>query len=93
MARKRKVYTSGTLYEKETGMYRTPGMDAMESKNVPISHKKKVGAGNATVTKGKKITGAVNGVGQETVDGFMDKNKKSVAKRAIKNRNNPPRRR
>ena len=93
MAKKKKVYTSGTMYEKETGRYMTPGMDAMESNNLPSSHKKKAGDGTATVTKGAKVPAARRGVGQETVDGFFNKNAKAVAKTAMKNRKKPPRRR
>lgn len=93
MAKKKKVYTSGTLHEQETGRYADPGLyGEFARQNRQTVRKKQIGAGAASVVKGRKVP-RMNGVGQETVDGFMDKNKKSVAKRAIKNRNNPPRRR
>lgn len=91
--RKHKVYTSGTLHEQETGRYMTPGMDAVESADRPLGHGKKASVGKAAVTRGQKAKGAQRGVGQETVDGFFNKNAKSVAKTAMKNRKKPPRRR
>jgi len=77
--KKRPVHTSGTLYQKESGRYNTPGLT--ESNDHIISHgKKKVphtGTWDAvTVKKGTKVKGAQRGVGQETLDGLDLKKRK-----------------
>lgn len=73
--KRRRVYTSGTLYEKETGRYSTPGMSGSLDKI--YSHGKKAtpntGTWNAvTAAKGTKARGAQRGVGQPSIDGFVD---------------------
>lgn len=84
--KKRKVYTSGTAYQRESGRYSTPGLSAQDSAS---SHGKKktpnVGAWNrATVKRGEPVPGASRGVGQETIDGFiagLEKRKKGKGAR------------
>lgn len=94
MAKKKRVYTSGTLYEQETGRYADPGLYGDFARvNRNTVRKKNIADGTATVTKGAKVPAARRGVGQETVDGFFNKNAKAVAKTAMKNRKKPPRRR
>ena len=87
-------YTSGTYHEKLTGHYSTYKPDRSLT-NRPISHGKSLPRDipSVKVTKGNKVPSAARGVGQETVDGFMNKNAKAVAKTAMKNRKKPPRRR
>ena len=77
-ARKAKIYTSGTLHEKETGNYYSEGIldipGADESKNKrPVGHGKKETTGKAApIRRGAKVAGAQRGVGQPTVDGFIN---------------------
>ena len=93
MAKKKKVYTSGTLYEQEIGRYADPGLYGDFARvNRNTVRKKNIADGTATVTKGAKVPAARRGVGQETVDGFINQNPKSVANIAMKNRKTPPRR-
>lgn len=73
--KKRRVYTSGTMYEQDTGRYQTRGLSGVDT--APKGHgKKKVfntGAWDrAKVYKGAKAQGAQRGVGQETIDGFIE---------------------
>lgn len=75
-ARKAKIYTSGTLHEKETGNYYSEGMldipGADESKR-PLGHGKKAAAGKADqIQRGAKVPGAQRGVGQPSIDGFIN---------------------
>lgn len=77
--KRRRVYTSGTLYEKETGRYSTPGMSGSLDKI--YSHGKKAtpntGTWNAvTAAKGTKARGAQRGVGKETLDGYKPPKKR-----------------
>lgn len=79
--KKRPVYTSGYLYKQETGRDRSPGMSG--TLDVKGHGKKKVpdtGAWNRVkVEKGAKAPGAQRGVGQPTIDGFiqgLEKNRK-----------------
>lgn len=92
---KKKVYTSGTMYEEETGRYMDAGLAGeFVRQNRTTARKKKVGPGTATVKKGNKVPAArYLGVGQETIDGFINSAPKSLVKTAIKNKNKPPRRR
>jgi hypothetical protein len=91
---KKKVYTSGTMYEEETGRYMDAGLAGeMALQNRATARKKKVGTGSATVKKGNKVPAARRGVGQETIDGFVNSAPKSLVKTAMKNKNKPPRRR
>lgn len=74
--KKRPVHTSGTLYEKETGRYASPGTSGVTEE---LGHGKKktpnVGAWNrATVQRGQAVPGASRGVGQPTIDGFVQGN-------------------
>ena len=100
--KKRKVYTSGTMYQDETGRYASPGMSGTQS---AASHgKKKVvdtGSWNhVTVQRGDSVPGASRGVGQPTIDGFInqlpdDKKKQAVAsfiKKVAADKFTPPRR-
>lgn len=70
------VHTSGTMYEQETGQYMSPGMSGATE---GLGHGKKrtpnVGAWNrATVQRGQAVPGASRGVGQPTIDGFIQGN-------------------
>lgn len=79
MAFRRKIYTSGTLYEKETGNYYSdegmrgiPGADESKAKR-PVGHGKKAATGKAApILRGAKVAGAQRGVGQPTIDGFIN---------------------
>lgn len=76
----RKVYTTGTLYEKETGRYQSePWQDRPAARA-----KKKIGTGTATATKGARDEAASKrGVGQPSVAGFMNRNSKVIARKAL----------
>lgn len=80
-----KNYTSGTMHRAETGRYmsaywtnpytgekRPATLDEQGSRR-PASHGKKVGTGSARVSRGaEKPAAAQRGVGQPTVDGFIN---------------------
>ena len=72
-----RTYKSGTLYEKETGRYETPGMNGSLEKPGLRGHAKKTkpdtGSWNRPrVEKGEKVAGASRGVGQPSVDRFIE---------------------
>lgn len=81
--KKKKVWTTGTLYEKETGRYQSSPWEESPDYR-PIGHKKKTGTGKATVNRGsEKPKNAQRGVGQPTIDGFiegLERRKKSKRK-------------
>lgn len=80
-----KNYTSGTMHRAETGRYmsakwvnpytgeeRPATIDGQGSRR-PASHGKIVGTGSARVSRGaEKPAAAQRGVGQPTVDGFIN---------------------
>lgn len=77
-ARKAKIYTSGTLHEKETGNYYSegmldiPGADESKAKR-PLGHGKKAAAGKADqIQRGARVPGTQRGVGQPSIDGFIN---------------------
>ena len=73
--KKSRVYTSGTMYEQDTGRYQTRGLGGVDTAAKGHGKKKtpNVGAWNrATVKRGEPVPGASRGVGQETVDGFIE---------------------
>ena len=77
------VFTSGTLYEKETGRYMSPGTSGVTEE---LGHGKKktpnVGAWNrATVQRGQAVPGAFRGVDQPTIDGFINQGNAQNAQR------------
>ena len=97
--KKRRVYTSGTMYQAETGRYASPGMSGTQD---AMGHgtKKVVDTGSwnhKTVQRGDvKVPGAQRGVGQETIDGFINAKRDAIAafiKKAAADKYKPPRRR
>lgn len=70
------VHTSGTMYKQETGRYMSPGMSgATEGLGHGKQKTPNVGAWNrATVQRGQAVPGASRGVGQPTIDGFIQGN-------------------
>lgn len=69
------VYTSGTLNEALTGNYYNYRPDLSLSDSRPIGHGKSWGNGrSATVARGGLVPEASRGVGQPTIDGFINNN-------------------
>lgn len=73
-----RTYTSGTLNEKLTGKYfsNRPDMSLFDSR--PIGHGKALArdAKTVKVQRGAAVPDARRGVGQETVDGFINNQRK-----------------